>query len=445
MKTGDSILPKVTTRHSTNQTPIVPPQRTRYLAEISDTVRGYKKRAHEQAKLAREIQQLRESVRMLHEDDPERSGAKKTVERVAEEREAKQDKRSRKLLDMWPQMQKAYAGDEYVVKIRDRELRTKLTTTSLSGTKIRKVALPHYEDHGELLRWMLLENVPGSFPYTAGVFAFKRENEDPTRMFAGEGDSFRTNKRFKLLSEGMPAKRLSTAFDSVTLYGNDPDLRPDIYGKVGNSGVSIATLDDLKVLYSGFDLTAPNTSVSMTINGPAPTILAMFMNTAIDQNLDKFRADNNREPTDDEAAKIRAVGARERARHRAGRHPQGRPGPEHLHLLDRVLAEGDGRHPGVLRPPQRAEFLFGLDQRLSHRRGRREPDQPARVHAVQRLHVRRGVSRARHAHRRLRAEPELLLQQRHGPRVHGDGPRRAAHLGGGDARQVRCQRAQRRS
>ena len=305
LKTGDSVLPKVATRYSTNQTPIVPPQRTRYLAEISDTVRGYKKRAHEQAKLAREIQQLRESVRMLHEDDPERSGAKKTVERVAEEREAKQDKRSRKLLDMWPQMQKAYAGDEYVVKIRDRELRTKLTTTSLSGTKIRKVALPHYEDHGELLRWMLLENVPGSFPYTAGVFAFKRENEDPTRMFAGEGDAFRTNKRFKLLSEGMPAKRLSTAFDSVTLYGNDPDLRPDIYGKVGNSGVSIATLDDLKVLYSGFDLTAPNTSVSMTINGPAPTILAMFMNTAIDQNLDKFRADNNREPTEDEAAKIR--------------------------------------------------------------------------------------------------------------------------------------------
>ena len=305
LKTGDSLLPKVATRHSTNQTPVVPAQRTRYLAEISDTVRGYKKRAHEQARLAREIQQLRESARMLHEDDSERSGAKKTVERVAEEREAKQDKRSRKLLDMWPQMQKAYAGDEYVVKIRDRELRTKLTTTSLSGTKIRKVALPHYEDHGELLRWMLLENVPGSFPYTAGVFAFKRENEDPTRMFAGEGDPFRTNKRFKLLSEGMPAKRLSTAFDSVTLYGNDPDLRPDIYGKVGNSGVSIATLDDLKVLYSGFDLTAPNTSVSMTINGPAPTILAMFMNTAIDQNLDKFRADNSREPTEDEAAKIR--------------------------------------------------------------------------------------------------------------------------------------------
>jgi methylmalonyl-CoA mutase len=168
------------------------------------------------------------------------------------------------------------------------------------------VALPQYEDHGEILKWLLLDNVPGSFPYSAGTFAFKRENEDPTRMFAGEGDAFRTNKRFKLLSAGMNAKRLSTAFDSVTLYGNDPDLRPDIYGKVGNSGVSIATLDDMKVLYSGFDLTHPATSVSMTINGPAPTILAMFMNTAIDQNLAKFRVDNGRDPTDDEAQKITA-------------------------------------------------------------------------------------------------------------------------------------------
>src|SRR5258706_6900341 len=153
--------------------------------------------------------------------------------------------------------------------------------------------------------WLMLENVPVSFRYTAGSFAFKREGEDPTRMFAGEGDAFRTNRRFKLVSEGMPAKRLSTAFDSVTLYGNDPDLRPDIYGKVGNSGVSIATLDDMKVLYAGFDLCNPGTSVSMTINGPAPTILAMFMNTAIDQQLDKFQTDNGREPTDDEVQKIR--------------------------------------------------------------------------------------------------------------------------------------------
>ena len=302
LELGESHLPHVFTRHSTNQTPVVPPQRTRYLAEIADTVRGYKARAAEQARIARQRQQLLAAKNMLAAECKEDNA---NLDALAQERTARLDARSQKLLDMWPQMQKAYSGDEYVVKIRGREVRTKLTHTSLSGSRIRKVALPRVEDHGELLKWLLLENVPGSFPYTAGVFAFKRENEDPTRMFAGEGDPFRTNRRFRLLSEGMPAKRLSTAFDSVTLYGNDPDLRPDIYGKVGNSGVSIATLDDMKVLYGGFDLTAPNTSVSMTINGPAPTILAMFMNTAIDQNLDKFRADNGREPTDDEAYKVR--------------------------------------------------------------------------------------------------------------------------------------------
>jgi methylmalonyl-CoA mutase len=303
---GEGRLPAVATRHSTHQVPIIPAARVRYLADIAAAVRGYKQRAREQAALARELQQLRESARMLHEADSTRGGARKTVLELAAAREARLDARSAKLLAMWPDMQRAYAGDEYVVKIRDKEIRTALVHTTLSGNKIRKVVLPRYEDHGELLKWLLLENVPGSFPYTAGVFAFKRENEDPTRMFAGEGDAFRTNRRFKLVSEGMPAKRLSTAFDSVTLYGNDPDPRPDIYGKVGNSGVSIATLDDLKVLYSGFDLCAPNTSVSMTINGPAPTILAMFMNAAIDQQLEKFAADNGREPTDTEAQKIRA-------------------------------------------------------------------------------------------------------------------------------------------
>ncbi|MBT9464335.1 fused isobutyryl-CoA mutase/GTPase IcmF [Hydrogenophaga sp.] len=298
-------LPTVKVRHSTNQTPIVPPARTRYLAEISDTVRGYKKKAIEQAKLAREIQQLSETARMLRVEKPERSRAAEAVIDLAQVRELDQDPAARKLLTQWPDMQKAYAGDEYVVKIRDKEIRTALTTKSLSGTTIRKVALPKYEDHGEILKWLMLDNVPGSFPYTAGTFAFKREGEDPTRMFAGEGDAFRTNTRFKLLSAGTPAKRLSTAFDSVTLYGNDPDPRPDIYGKVGNSGVSIATLDDMKVLYGGFDLCHPATSVSMTINGPAPSILAMFMNTAIDQNLEKFELENGRAPTDTEAAKIR--------------------------------------------------------------------------------------------------------------------------------------------
>jgi methylmalonyl-CoA mutase len=299
-------LPVVTTRHSTNQHAIVPAARTRYLADIADTVRGYKAKAHEQATLAREIQQLRAAAAMLKVGKPDRAPAAEATINLAEQREARQDPHAKKLLAMWPAMQKTYSGDEYVVKIRDKEIRTALTLTTLSGNKIRKVSLPKYECHGELLKWLMLENVPGSFPYTAGTFAFKRENEDPTRMFAGEGDAFRTNRRFKMLSAGMPAKRLSTAFDSVTLYGNDPDLRPDIYGKVGNSGVSIATLDDMEVLYSGFDLCSPETSVSMTINGPAPTILAMFMNTAIDQQLEKFTTENGREPSDDEAAKIRA-------------------------------------------------------------------------------------------------------------------------------------------
>jgi len=300
LKLAPGALPPVTTRRSTAQNVIVPAARSRYLAEIADAVRGYHAWTTKQARVARERQALRLSRQMLG-DDP----ATAALDALAAERDAQLDPRARKLLDMWPQTKAAYSGDEYVVKIRDKEIRTALTTTSLSGTRVRKVALPRFEDDGEILRWQLLENVPGSFPFTAGVFAFKRENEDPTRMFAGEGDPFRTNRRFHLLADGVPAKRLSTAFDSVTLYGNDPAIRPDIYGKVGNSGVSIATLDDMKALYAGFDLADPATSVSMTINGPAPTLLAMFLNTAIDQQLDKFRADNGREPTDDEDAKIR--------------------------------------------------------------------------------------------------------------------------------------------
>ena len=302
----DGALPVVATRHSTHQVPIVPGARVRYLADITDAVRGYKARARAQAQLAREIQQLRASGRMLGEANPDKSNAVGAVNGLADEREARLDPQAKKLLAGWPELQRAYAGDDYVVKVRDREIRTSLVHTTLSGNKIRKVALPTYDDHGELLKWLLLDNVPGAFPYAAGTFQFKREGEDPTRMFAGEGDAFKTNTRFKLLSAGMAAKRLSTAFDSVTLYGNDPALRPDIYGKVGNSGVSIATLDDMKVLYGGFDLTSPGTSVSMTINGPAPTILAMFMNTAIDQKLDAFRDEKKREPDADEAAGIAA-------------------------------------------------------------------------------------------------------------------------------------------
>ncbi len=310
-------LAAVDAKFSSGKNAIVPPGRSRYLAEIADTVREYHRFTAKQVKLARERQQLQESKRMLDEN-PSPAGGRGTGERelieqideLITERDSKLDANAKKLLAMWPDMQATYSGNQYVVKIRRgdkfEEIRTQLTATTLSGTRIRKVALPRFEDHGEILRFLMLENVPGSFPYTAGVFAFKRENEDPTRMFAGEGDPFRTNRRFKLVSEGMDAKRLSTAFDSVTLYGADPALRPDIYGKVGNSGVSIATLDDMKVLYDGFALCDPATSVSMTINGPAPTILAMFMNTAIDQQLDKFRSDNAREPTTEEAAKIKA-------------------------------------------------------------------------------------------------------------------------------------------
>ena len=297
-------LASVSARHSSAKHVIVPPARARYLAEIADTVRGYHQQTLKQVRLARERQQLTASRRMLAAAG--RGASATDFDELIGERDAAMDAGAKKLLTQWPDLQAAYAGDDYVVKIRDKEIRTRLVQHTLSGTVIRKVVLPRYEDDGEILKFLMLENVPGSFPFTAGVFAFKREGEDPTRMFAGEGDAFRTNKRFKLVSTGMDAKRLSTAFDSVTLYGADPAVRPDIYGKVGNSGVSIATLDDMKVLYDGFNLCSPSTSVSMTINGPAPTILAMFMNTAIDQQIDKFVQDNGRQPSADEAAKIRA-------------------------------------------------------------------------------------------------------------------------------------------
>ena len=302
LKLKPGFLPKVTVKCSSASRAIVPSERARYLAEIADTLRAYHRHVDEQAQIAHERQALQTSQQLFKACEKNASD----FDELIAWKDSQLTPHARKLLAMWPDMKKAYAGDEYVVQIRDKEIRTALVSESLSGSKIRKVVLPRLNDAGELLKFLMRENVPGSFPYTAGVFAFKRENEDPTRMFAGEGDAFRTNKRFLKVSEGMPAKRLSTAFDSVTLYGCDPDLRPDIYGKIGNSGVSIATLDDLKVLYSGFDLCDPATSVSMTINGPAPMMLAMFLNTAVDQQLDKFRAQNGREPTDDEAEKIRA-------------------------------------------------------------------------------------------------------------------------------------------
>lgn len=298
LPTGASpgLLAPVQGRTSQASAAIVPPARVRYLADIAETVRGYHTETLAQAEVARRRQQLAAVRDLLSEE-----GAREAV-RV----EGELSEESRALLDGWPAVRERYRADELVVKVRDREIHTPLWRETLSGNRIPRVALPRYTDHGDLLRFLRSENLPGMFPFTAGVFPFKRDDEDPTRMFAGEGDPFRTNRRFKLLSEGQPATRLSTAFDSVTLYGNDPDLRPDIYGKVGTSGVSIATLDDMKVLYDGFDLAAPNTSVSMTINGPAPTILAFYLNAAVDQALDRFRGEQGRDPDEAEARELRA-------------------------------------------------------------------------------------------------------------------------------------------
>ncbi|MFJ7840457.1 methylmalonyl-CoA mutase family protein [Lysinibacillus sphaericus] len=263
---------------------IIPNDRRYYLREITDTVRGYHKKTEQQVAFARRLFQLEGAIAAVMEkapDDALVASLTSLAEGVRDELTAE----SKRILDNWQALKEAYAGDEFVTKVRDKEIRTILTTTSLSGTKIPKVVLPKFVDYGEILRWVYRENVPGEFPYTAGVFQFKREGEDPKRQFAGEGTPERTNKRFHYLSKDDDAKRLSTAFDSVTLYGEDPDYRPDIYGKVGESGVSICTLEDMKKLYAGFDLCAPSTSVSMTINGPAPIILAMFMNTAIDQQV----------------------------------------------------------------------------------------------------------------------------------------------------------------
>ncbi len=266
---------------------IIPPQRTRYLSEISDTIRKYNQWAEEQGEIAQGLYSLRNTIQIVSSV----KGNEQLIDLLEKEYadlRLKLDGHNWKLIESYPALAEAYTKDEFIFKVRDKEIKMQTYYESLSHTKVPKVSSPKYKAWGDLLKWQLQENFPGYFPYTSGVFPFKRENEDPTRMFAGEGGPERTNKRFHYVSLGMPAKRLSTAFDSVTLYGRDPDHRPDIYGKVGNSGVSICCLDDAKKLYSGFDLSAPNTSVSMTINGPAPTIAAFFMNAAIDQNCEKY-------------------------------------------------------------------------------------------------------------------------------------------------------------
>ncbi len=297
-------------KYSSSKTIIVPPERSRYLAEIAETVRGYHKKTRQQAALVRRVWQLKQTHDHLAEAWRGEGNLKEALDRLRAEVHRLEEgfsEETHRLLAEWPKLQKDYAGSEYVYRVRDREIRVPLTTRSLAGNQIPKVCLPRWEDPAEVYTWMRKENVPGRFPFTAGVFPFKRTDEDPTRMFAGEGDPFRTNRRFKLLSADAKAARLSTAFDSVTLYGQDPDERPDIYGKIGNSGVSVCTLDDAKVLYSGFDLVSPNTSVSMTINGPAPIMLAFFFNTAIDQQVEKFQKENGRQPDREERQRIKEM------------------------------------------------------------------------------------------------------------------------------------------
>jgi methylmalonyl-CoA mutase len=297
-------LHSVAGRKSSEKSAIVPADRQRYLAEIANTVRSYHQQVKVQATLARQRQQLAATKTMLND-----SGAKvpAEIDQLIAEREQILDTRAADLLANWPAVVESFSADEKIDTLPNgKKITTRLNTLSLSGNKISRVSLPRLQEHGELLHWLMLENLPGEFPYTAGVFPFKREGEDPARMFAGEGDAFKTNRRFKSLSEHSKAKRLSTAFDSVTLYGSNPCERPDIYGKVGNAGVSICTLEDMRALYEGFDLCDPLTSVSMTINGPAPTVLAMFLNTAIDQQVDRFVAEHKRKPDHDEFAKLRA-------------------------------------------------------------------------------------------------------------------------------------------
>jgi methylmalonyl-CoA mutase len=275
---------------------IIPPKRVRYLSEIAENNRSYDQWAEKQAQIAQKLYGLKKTMETLREanaDDADR--IIKDLEETYSKISLDFDPKLQIVLDEWDTLKEAYSNDIYTYLVRNKEIKVETKTTSLSHQKISKVALPRYEAWGDILRWHLQENVPGKFPYTAGIYPFKRQGEDPTRMFAGEGGPERTNKRFHYLSSGMPAKRLSTAFDSVTLYGNDPDHRPDIYGKIGNSGVSICCLDDAKKLYSGFNLADPKTSVSMTINGPAPMLLGYFMNAAVDQQCELYIKENGLE------------------------------------------------------------------------------------------------------------------------------------------------------
>jgi methylmalonyl-CoA mutase len=308
-KTGVQLkpsLPKPSKRTSTSKTIIIPPERVRYLSDIAGAIKGYHRQTEEQSDTLRQIWHLEETQKLIDQDYPDDADVLVRLKKETESLNKKVKEETTALLDEWESIKETYSQDELVYKVREKEIRVPLFTESLSHKKIPKISLPKFKDIGEIYRWVRRENVPGRFPFTSGVFPMKRVDEDPTRMFAGEGDPKRTNRRFKLLSRNYEAKRLSTAFDSVTLYGYDPDRRPDIYGKVGNSGVSICTLDDVKELYNGFELCAPSTSVSMTINGPAPIMLAMFLNAAIDQQVEKYEQENGCALTPEAYDKIKA-------------------------------------------------------------------------------------------------------------------------------------------
>ncbi|MCF8126726.1 MAG: methylmalonyl-CoA mutase family protein, partial [Desulfotignum sp.] len=301
-----SALPRIGVKESSSKTIIIPGERTRYLAEIADTVRDYHKTTRDQAETVRRRWHLTSVLEELEGSAGDMDQALAGLKQAVADTGAGVEPLTDELIDQYQTSARSFEKDELVYHVRDREFKVPLYTESLSHSKIPKIARPRFSDPGDQYRWMRKENFAGQFPYTAGVFPLKRADEDPTRMFAGEGGPADTNRRFKLLSESYPAKRLSTAFDSVTLYGFDPDRRPDIYGKIGTSGVSICTLEDVKVLYDGFDLCAPNTSVSMTINGPAPMMLAMFLNSAIHQQMDRFEKKHGRKPGEKEAAELKA-------------------------------------------------------------------------------------------------------------------------------------------
>ena len=279
-----------------NKSSVIPGARIRYLSEISENNRGYDAWVEKQAKVAQKLYGIHKAIETAKETDSEASSGLVTqLEALYSQVELDLDPKNKLLIEEWATKVQRYKDPEFKFKVRNKELSIETHSVSLSGSDIPKISMPKYQGWGDILKWNLQENVPGEFPYTAGLFPFKREGEDPTRMFAGEGGPERTNRRFHYVSKGMPAKRLSTAFDSVTLYGNDPAIRPDIYGKIGNAGVSICCLDDAKKLYSGFDLAHAMTSVSMTINGPAPMLLGFFLNAAIDQQCERFITENGLE------------------------------------------------------------------------------------------------------------------------------------------------------